>query len=54
VFFDTNGDNRVSHVGMYIGENRFIHAPSTGKTVRIERLSTPFFSKTYMGGCSYF
>lgn len=53
VFFATNGGNRVSHVGMYIGNNRFIHAPSTGKTVRIEKLSTPFFSRTYIGGRSY-
>lgn len=54
VFFATNGGKQVSHVGMYIGKNRFIHAPSTGKTVRIEKLSTPFFSRTYMGGRSYF
>ncbi len=54
VFFATNGGKRVSHVGIYIGKNRFIHAPSTGKTVRIEKLSAPFFSRTYMGGRSYF
>jgi len=53
VFFATNGGKRVSHVGMYIGDNRFIHAPRTGKTVRIEKLSHPFFSKTYMGGRTY-
>lgn len=53
VFFATNGGNRVSHVGMYIGNNRFIHAPSTGKTVRIEKMSSPFFSRSYIGGRSY-
>ncbi|APG27654.1 hydrolase [Syntrophotalea acetylenivorans] len=53
VFFATNGGNRVSHVGMYIGNGRFIHAPRTGKKVRIEKLSNPFFTKTYMGGRCY-
>lgn len=53
VFFATNGGNRVSHVGMYIGNGRFIHAPRTGKTVRIEKLSNSFFTRTYMGGRSY-
>jgi cell wall-associated NlpC family hydrolase len=53
VFFATNGGQRVSHVGMYIGDGRFIHAPRTGKTVRIEKLSNSFFTRTYMGGRSY-
>jgi cell wall-associated NlpC family hydrolase len=53
VFFATNGDNRVSHVGMYIGNNHFIHAPSTGNTIRIEKLSHPFYTRTYIGGRSY-
>jgi hypothetical protein len=53
VFFATSGGNRVSHVGMYIGNGLFIHAPSTGKTVRIAKLSTPFFARNYMGGRSY-
>lgn len=53
VFFATNGGNRVSHVGMYIGNGQFIHAPRTGKTVRIEKLSNSFFTRTYMGGRSY-
>ena len=53
VFFATGGGKRVSHVGMYIGDGRFIHAPRTGKTVRIEKLSNPYFTRTYMGGRSY-
>ncbi len=54
VFFATNGGQRVSHVGMYIGNDLFVHAPRTGQTVRTEKLSNPFFSRTYMGGRSYF
>jgi len=54
VFFATRGGRRVSHVGMYIGEGRFIHAPRTGQQVRIEKLSTPFYAKAFLGGRSYF
>jgi len=53
VFFATKGGTRVTHVGMYVGEGNFIHAPRTGKNVRIERLSNSFFAKTYMGGRTY-
>ncbi len=54
VFFDTTGNRQVSHVGMYIGNGRFIHAPRTGARVRIENLSSPYFTRTYMGGRTYF
>jgi len=53
VFFATRGGKRVTHVGMFIGGNRFIHAPRTGQKVRIEKLSNRFFSRTYMGGRTY-
>lgn len=54
VFFATSGGQRVSHVGLYIGDDQFIHAPRAGQTVRVEALSTPFYSRTYMGARSYF
>ena len=53
VFFATKGGKRVTHVGMYIGYGKFIHAPRTGKTVRITKLSSSFFRRTYVGGRSY-
>jgi len=53
VFFATSGGSRVSHVGIYIGGGKFIHAPRTGKTVRIADLSTPFFARSYLGARSY-
>ncbi len=53
VFFATKGGKRVTHVGMYIGRGKFIHAPRTGKTVRVAKLSSTFFKKTYVGGRSY-
>ena len=53
VFFATKGGKRVTHVGMYIGRGKFIHAPRTGKTVRVAKLSSNFFKKTYVGGRTY-
>lgn len=53
VFFATNGGRRVSHVGIYLGSGRFIHAPKTGKTIRIASLSSSYFAKRYLGGRTY-
>jgi cell wall-associated NlpC family hydrolase len=53
VFFATKGGARVTHVGIYIGGGKFIHAPCTGKTVRVANLSNSFFRKTYVGGKTY-
>lgn len=46
VFFKTHG-SAISHVGMYIGENRFIHAPRTGKSIEITSLGNSYWTKTY-------
>jgi len=53
VFFDTNGGGRVSHVGIYTGEGRFIHAPGTGKTVCEDSMSRSYFSDRFMGARTY-
>lgn len=47
VFFGSGGS--VSHVGIYIGEGRFVHAPSTGGTVRLDRLDGSYWLKNYSG-----
>ncbi|HLL20371.1 MAG TPA: NlpC/P60 family protein, partial [Rubrivivax sp.] len=39
----------VSHVGIYVGEGRFVHAPSTGGTVRLDRLDGPYWRDNYSG-----
>ena len=44
VFFATDGHGKVSHVGIYIGEGQFIHAPSRGKKIRIDSLSNEYFA----------
>nr|WP_068512645.1 C40 family peptidase [Caldimicrobium thiodismutans] len=48
VFFKTNG-KRISHVGIYIGDNRFIHISSSRKRVSIDVLDDPYFQKRYAG-----
>ncbi|MBN2974670.1 hypothetical protein BFW88_02455 [Pseudomonas fluorescens] len=47
VFFKGNGRGQVSHVGLYIGEGKFIHSPRTGKNVRIDSLSNSYWNKHY-------
>lgn len=47
VFFGTRGD--ISHVGIYVGEGRFVHAPRTGGTVRLDRLDGPYWRDHYTG-----
>jgi cell wall-associated NlpC family hydrolase len=39
----------VSHVGIYVGEGRFVHAPSSGGTVRLDRLDAPYWRDHLLG-----
>ncbi|NLC09082.1 MAG: C40 family peptidase [Gammaproteobacteria bacterium] len=48
VFFATSGGRRVSHAGIYVGEGRFVHAPSTGGTVRLDSLDSQYWKKAYL------
>jgi cell wall-associated NlpC family hydrolase len=52
VFFNTTNSGKVSHVGVYIGNGRFIHAPGRGKKIGIESLDSKYYSKHYAGGRS--
>jgi len=52
VFFNTNNSGKVSHVGVYIGGGRFIHAPGRGKKIGIESLDGKYYSTHYAGGRS--
>ena len=54
VFFDTAGKNRVSHVGIYAGNNTFIHAPRKGKNIRVTSLNNSYFKKRYLGAKTFF
>ncbi|MDR1075360.1 MAG: C40 family peptidase [Xanthomonadaceae bacterium] len=46
VFFGRRG--HVNHVGIYVGEGRFLHAPSTGKDVRIDSMASGYWSARFM------
>ena len=54
VFFITNNGKKINHVGIYIGNNEFIHAPGTGKKVSKARLDNVYWKKVYKGAKSYF
>jgi cell wall-associated NlpC family hydrolase len=49
VFYNTLR-RTFSHVGIYLGDNRFIHAPSTGGAVRIDDMTTAYWAKRFSGG----
>jgi hypothetical protein len=53
VFFATKRGRRVSHVGIYTGNNQFIHAPGNNKRVRTESLSNSYFRENYIGARTY-
>ncbi|MBB1089540.1 C40 family peptidase [Lysobacter sp. SG-8] len=46
VFFGRRG--RVDHVGIYLGEGRFVHAPRTGRTVSVSRLDSGYWANKFM------
>ncbi|MFM1927584.1 MAG: hypothetical protein RIR28_167 [Pseudomonadota bacterium] len=48
VFFNTTG-KEYSHVGIYIGQNRFVHAPNEGGTVRLESLVSSYWGPRITG-----
>jgi cell wall-associated NlpC family hydrolase len=47
VFFNTTGYG-IGHVGMYVGDNQFIHAPSPGKTVCITRMDSSYYNSRFV------
>ena len=48
VFYNTQR-SEYSHVGIYLGEDRFIHAPSSGGEVRVESLRADYWVRRYNG-----
>jgi cell wall-associated NlpC family hydrolase len=48
VFFRERGNR--AHVGIYVGENQFVHASSYSREVKIDYLNTPYYSKRFLRG----
>ncbi|MFT0213132.1 C40 family peptidase [Pseudomonas sp. F1_0610] len=48
LFFATGKSRRVSHAGIYVGEGRFVHAPSSGGTVRLDSIENSYWNKAYL------
>lgn len=48
VFYNTQ-QREYSHVGIYLGEDRFIHAPSSGGEVRVDQLRSDYWKRRYSG-----
>ena len=53
VFFNTR-NAAYSHVGVYIGDDRFVHAPSSSGRVRIDQLDARYFAQRFDAARTYF
>ncbi len=53
IFFSTNGSG-ASHVGIYLGDNKFIHSPSQGKRIQIVSIDNPYWQKHYFSVGTFF
>ncbi len=38
-----------SHVGIYIGDDKFVHAPAAGKTIRVDSMQAAYWARRYNG-----
>ena len=53
IFFATGRRDKPTHVGLYIGEGRFIHSPGSGKVVRIDALTEGYYQRHFLGARTY-
>jgi hypothetical protein len=53
VFFATSGGGKISHVGIYTGGDKFIHAPGVNERIRVDSLSSKYFRRRYAGARTY-
>jgi hypothetical protein len=54
VFFATGDERKPTHVGLYAGDGRFVHAPSSGKVVRVDTLAAEYYRARLVGARTYF
>jgi cell wall-associated NlpC family hydrolase len=48
LFFSIEG--KMSHVGLYLGQRRFVHAPASGRSVSVASLDSPYYRSAFMRG----
>ena len=53
VFFATSGGRRVSHVGIFSGDGKFLHASGRGQEIKSADLSNTYWKDRYLGARSY-
>ncbi len=53
VFFSNPSSNKTFHVGIYVGNNQFVHSPGKGREVTYGSLYNPYFKDNYKGARSY-
>lgn len=53
VFFGVSSD-RINHVGIYVGNGRFVHAPRRGDEIKVSTLDEKYFAERFVGGRRYF
>jgi hypothetical protein len=53
VFFATRGGRTISHVGIYLGGDLFLHAPGRGSTIQTASLSSDYYRARYLGARSF-
>lgn len=53
VFFGASSE-RINHVGIYVGNGRFVHAPRRGDEIKVSTLDERYFAERFVGGSRYF
>lgn len=53
VFFGSS-EETISHVGIYVGNRKFVHAPRRGEDIRVTSVEESYFERRFMGGRRYF
>jgi cell wall-associated NlpC family hydrolase len=53
VFFGA-ADDQINHVGIYVGNGKFVHAPRRGEEIRITPIDEAYFEKRFVGARRYF
>ena len=53
VFFKNTYKSGISHVGIYVGDGKFIHSPHTGSVVSYADLNSTYYTNHYYGACRF-